>query len=78
VSERATTTAAGGCREEEGKASEAKASRKRAGVKDLSAKKAAVVRGGLPAVQKVREAAARVAPEVPTDQISVNYGKIQF
>ena len=60
------------------RAGKAKSSPKRAGVKDLSAKKAAVVRGGLPAVQKVREAAARMSPEVPTDQISVNYGKIQF
>jgi hypothetical protein len=53
------------------KTGKAKTSRKRAGVKDLSAKKAAVVRGGLPA-------AARMSPGVPTEQLSVNYGKIQF
>jgi hypothetical protein len=59
------------------KAGKAKASRKRSAVKDLPAKKAATVRGGLPAVQKVREAAAR-QESLPTEQLSVNYAKIQF
>jgi len=53
----------------------AKTSRKRSGVKDLTTKKAAAVRGGLPAVQKARAAAARFGDPIPTESISLNYGK---
>lgn len=52
-----------------------KASRKRSSVK-LPAKKAATVRGGLPAVQKVREAAAQ-QESLPTEQVAFNYAKVQ-
>jgi len=54
----------------------AKTSRKRSGVKDLTTKKAATVRGGLPAVQKVRDAAARFGDPIPTASIRPGYLKI--
>jgi hypothetical protein len=60
------------------KTGKAKTARSRSRVKDLSAKKAATVRGGLPAVQKVRDAAVKIAPDLPTEQLAVNYVKIKF
>jgi hypothetical protein len=46
-----------------------------AGLRDLATKKGATVRGGLPAVQKVREAAT-VQPDRPTEEVAFYYNKI--
>jgi hypothetical protein len=58
------------------RAGKAKVSRKRSAVKKVSAKKAAAVHGGLPAVQKVREAAAQ-PQSLPTEPAGPNYSKTQ-
>jgi hypothetical protein len=55
--------------------------RKRSAVKDLSARKARRVVGGLlPAVKPAREAApaSPSTSSLPLETVSFNYGKIQF
>jgi hypothetical protein len=59
------------------KAGKAKASRKRSGVKNRSAKKVAKVRRTPPAVPKAREAAVQ-QPLLPSEQVAFNAGKIQL
>ncbi len=58
------------------RANKTKASRKRSAVKKPSARKPAAVRGGLPAVQKVREAAAQ-PQSLPTEPAAPSYSKTQ-